>query len=214
MAYWCCARTELRSENKARHFLELNGYSSYVPLVRSQRIRRGRRSEKIEPLFPSYIFISIQDGRWWTARWCVGVLAVIMSGDQPAHVPDRVLDEIRRREVHGAVELPEAPGLRAGDRVRVTRGPLVGLGGLYAGQAPHERVAVLLTLLGGQTRVVLPRGDIEGDWLGSPGDGQPSLLVRHQSSARSQLGLLPNRHPPDARSRAGAAKTTRCGTPT
>jgi hypothetical protein len=58
MAYWCCARAEFRGEDKARHFLGLNGYGSYVPLVRSQRIRRGRRSEKIEPLFPSYIFIA------------------------------------------------------------------------------------------------------------------------------------------------------------
>jgi transcriptional antiterminator RfaH len=121
MAYWCCARTELRGEDKARHFLRLNGYDSHVPLVCSQPIRRGRRIEKIGPLFPSYIFVAIQDGRWWNARWCVGVLAVIMSGDQPAQVPDRVLDEIRRREVRGAVELPQSPGLRAGERVRVTR---------------------------------------------------------------------------------------------
>jgi transcriptional antiterminator RfaH len=161
MAYWCCARTELRGGDKARHFLRLNGYGSYVPLVRSPRIRRGRRIEKIEPLFPSYIFVAIQDGRWWNARWCVGVLAMIMSGDQPAHVPDRVLDEIRRREVRGAVELPKAPGMKVGARVRVSGGPFQGQLGLYAGMKPHERVEVLLALLGGQQRVTLPRSSIE-----------------------------------------------------
>jgi transcriptional antiterminator RfaH len=161
MDYWCCARTELRGEDKARHFLRLNGYASYVPLVRLQRIRRGRPGEKIEPLFPSYIFIAIQDGRWWNARWCVGVLAVIMSGDQPAPVADRVLDEIRHREIRGAVELPQAPGLHAGDRVKVTRGVLTGHFGLYAGMRPHERVEVLLGLLGSQQRVILPRASIE-----------------------------------------------------
>jgi transcriptional antiterminator RfaH len=143
MAYWCCARTELRGENKARHFLELNGYGSYIPLVRSQRIRRGRRSEKIEPLFPSYIFVAIQDGRWWSARWCVGILSVIMSGDQPAHVADSIVDEIRRREVRGAVELPRSRGLRAGDRVRILSGPFRDRFAIYADMSGLERVCVL-----------------------------------------------------------------------
>jgi transcriptional antiterminator RfaH len=161
MTYWACARTELRGEDKARHFLRLSGYRSYVPLVRAQRIRHGRRSEKIDPLFPSYIFIAIQDGQWWNARWCVGVLAVIMSGDQPAHVPSHVLDEIRCREVRGAVELPKASDMQVGERVRVLGGPLAGHLGLYAGMKPHARVEVLLALLGGQQRAILPRGGIE-----------------------------------------------------
>jgi hypothetical protein len=45
--------------------------------------------------------------------------------------------------------------------VRVTHGPLAGQLGLYAGQRAHERVLVLLTLLGGQQRAELARGDIE-----------------------------------------------------
>jgi transcription antitermination factor NusG len=59
------------------------------------------------------------------------------------------------------IELPRPRGLHVGDPVRVLRGPFVGKLGLYAGQAPHERVAVLLALLGGQQRVTLPKGDIE-----------------------------------------------------
>jgi len=161
MGYWCCARTELRGEDKARHFLETQWLCSYVPLVRSQRVRHGRRSEKIEPLFPSYIFISIQDGRWWSARWCVGVLAVIMSGDQPTRVCDSIVDEIRQREVRGAVELPEAPGMTPGDRVRVLAWPFQGRLGLFAGMKPHARVEVLLAWLGGERRVTLPRSSIE-----------------------------------------------------
>jgi hypothetical protein len=43
----------------------------------------------------------------------------------------------------------------------VVRGPFQSLVGLYAGQAPRERVAVLLSVLGGQARVVLPKGDVE-----------------------------------------------------
>jgi transcription antitermination factor NusG len=88
------------------------------------------------------------------------VAAILMGGESPAHVPDSTLDAIRQREKNGAVELPREP-FKIGDSVRVRAGPLEGHRGFYAGQAPHERVAVLLALLGGQRRVVLSKHDIE-----------------------------------------------------
>jgi transcriptional antiterminator RfaH len=158
--YWACARLELRREAVAQHFLRLAGYEVYSPRVCEQRLRRNRRVEVVSPLFPAYGFVAIIQG-WHSARWSIGVAGIIMDGVQPAKVPDSVIADIRNRERKGAIELPKPPGMKVGDRVRVLGGPLVGFAGLYAGQAPHERVAVLLTVLGGQRRVVLPKGDIE-----------------------------------------------------
>jgi hypothetical protein len=45
--------------------------------------------------------------------------------------------------------------------VRVLHGPFANRVGLYAGMKPRERVAVLLTLLGGSRRVELADGDVE-----------------------------------------------------
>jgi hypothetical protein len=47
--------------------------------------------------------------------------------------------------------------------VRITKGLLCGLSGLYAGQRGHERVAVLLSALG---RVELAKGDVEAVFVG------------------------------------------------
>ena len=112
------------------------------------------------PLFPAYAFIVIER-QWHSARWSIGVTALIMDGVAPAKVPDQVIDEIRTREVRGAVELPQAPGMQVGDRVRVLGGPFAGLTGLYAGMKPHARVEVLLALFGSRRNVTLPRGGIE-----------------------------------------------------
>jgi transcriptional antiterminator RfaH len=160
MTYWTVARLEPRREAVAQHFLKLAGYEVYIPYVREQRLRRSRRVEVVSPLFPAYGFIVIER-QWHNARWSIGVSAIIMDGAAPAKVPDSVIAEIRNRERNGAVELPQPRGLKPGDRVRVLGGPLVGLAGLYAGQAPHERVAVLLAVLGGPRRVVLPKSDVE-----------------------------------------------------
>jgi transcriptional antiterminator RfaH len=85
----------------------------------------------------------------------------VLDGDRPAKVPDKVIADLKGRERNGLVELPAPPaGLQRGDRVLVKRGPFADRLGLYAGQAPHERVAVLLTWLGSQRRIELPARDI------------------------------------------------------
>ena len=86
---------------------------------------------------------------------------MIMHGTGPAHIPDSVIAGIRERERNGLVELPSAPGMRRGDRVRITVGPFKGHLALYAGMRPRERVEVLLALLGSQQRVTLPHADVE-----------------------------------------------------
>jgi hypothetical protein len=66
---------------------------------------------------------------------------------------------IRSREREGAIELP--PKVRPGDRVRVLRGPFRDHIAIYAGMTGRDRVAVLLRLLGGERRILLPRCDID-----------------------------------------------------
>ena len=158
---WIVARTEPAREQTARRFLELAKFSVYIPWVRERPTKGGRRIERLRPLFPAYCFITLQNGRWWDARWCVGVSAVIMAGDGPAQLGNHIIDELRARERGGAVELPRREKFKVGDRVKVLQGPFANHFGLYAGQRPHERVLVLLALLGGQQRVELAQDGIE-----------------------------------------------------
>jgi transcription antitermination factor NusG len=67
----------------------------------------------------------------------------------------------RRRERNGLVELPRPRGLAPGMRVQVISGPLRDQIGLLGALRPHERVLVLLQLLGGERPVELARGAIE-----------------------------------------------------
>jgi transcriptional antiterminator RfaH len=158
--YWACARLQPRREQLALHCLALAGYTTYFPQLREHRVSRGHKIEVRPALFPGYCFVAIEL-QWHTARWAPGVVALIMNGSAPACVPDHVIAEIRGRERNGLIELPKPPGLRAGDRVRITQGPFTAHLGLFKGMKPRERVEVLLTLLGSQQRVLLPRGAVE-----------------------------------------------------
>jgi transcriptional antiterminator RfaH len=148
-----------RREQLALHCLSLHGFETYLPRLRDRRVRFGRKIELRPPLFPGYVFLAIQL-QWHAARWAPGVIGLIMADGAPARVPDRVIDEIRAREVDGAVDLPW-DGPRCGDRVRILRGPFNGHLAVFADMRPRERVEILLRLLGGQQRVTLARKDIE-----------------------------------------------------
>jgi transcription antitermination factor NusG len=76
-------------------------------------------------------------------------------------VADDIIDDVHKRERNGLIELPKAPKLRMGDRVRVLHGPFASQLALFAGMRPHERVLVLLSLLGGQQRVELAQDNVE-----------------------------------------------------
>ena len=160
MGYWACARLEPHKERLALHCLGLAGFETYFPRLRERRISHGRKIEVRPPLFPGYAFFVIE-AQWHAARWSVGVLGLIMDGIKPARVADQIIDDLRKRERNGLIELPKRSGPKPGDPVRILAGPFAGHLGLYAGMRPHERVLVLLGVLGGQQRVELARDAVE-----------------------------------------------------
>jgi len=159
VAYWACAQVEPRQEQAAQHFLGLNGFEIYCPRLRAVRRSHGRRIETRPCLFPSYVFVAIVAG-WWSARWCPHVVRLILNGVTPAVVSDQIIDDLRRRECNGLIELPKRPPLKAGDQVRILQGPFAGHLAIFADMKPHQRVEILLQL-GGEQRVTLAKKDIE-----------------------------------------------------
>jgi transcription antitermination factor NusG len=144
MSYWTAAQLQPRRERLALHMLVQESFTVYAPKLRERRTIRGRRADSEAPLFPGYAFVLIRL-QWHAARWCPGVVRLVMDGLQPARVPDAVIEEIRGRERNVAVELPKR-------RLDLA---------IYAGMSGSERVAVLLQILGGQQRATLAQRDVE-----------------------------------------------------
>jgi transcriptional antiterminator RfaH len=154
MSYWACAQLETHRERLALHCLGLRGFEVYLPRIRLKRVTR--RTPTTAALFPGYCFVAIEL-QWHAARWSPGITRLVLDGDRPAKVPDKVIAELKGRERGGLVELPADPGFRRGDRVRIVRGPLLGLEGLIEGLRPQQRVEILLAALG---RVELAKIDV------------------------------------------------------
>src|SRR5262245_41954687 len=161
MSFWAAAQLESHRERLALHFLGLNGFITYAPRIRAQRMTPAPRGGSSARLFPGYAFVWIEL-QWHAARWAPGVIRLVCSGGaEPAKVPVSAIDDLKARERDGYVVLPKVRGLERGDKVRVTHGPLDGSLAIFDGMRPRERVAILLTMLGsGQRRVELARSAI------------------------------------------------------
>jgi transcription antitermination factor NusG len=133
------------------------GFETYLPRIKV----RTDGIVRIRPLFASYCFVRVSIERWSPVAFTPGVIRVLMNGEHPAALNDKIIDAIRRREKKGFVQLPRGPQI--GEQVRVVGGQFAGHIGLYAGQTPHERERVLLELLGRSVRVELAQADrVEG----------------------------------------------------
>ena len=157
MPFWTAAQLTPNRTALALHFLQQAGYETYDPLTRLERVHRGRRVNVLHQLFPGYAFVYIID-RWYSAAWAPGVVRLIKDGERPAVVPDRVISELRKRERNGVIHIPRG-GFAIGEKVKVVAGPFAGRSAIFAGQSAHERVIVLLMLLG-VSRVELQRSAI------------------------------------------------------
>jgi transcriptional antiterminator RfaH len=168
MSFWAAAQVKGQSDQVALHYLHLFGYETYAPRLLDRRVRHGRKVVKTPLFFPGYLFVLIEL-QWSRAMAAPGVVRLVMAGAVPAAVPEEVVSALRAQERNGLIELPPSPPrFRRGDRVRVTQGPLRGLTGMFSGLGPRDRIAVLLSMMGGRRKIDLP-----GDYV------EPCGLIRH-----------------------------------
>ena len=163
--YWSCCQLQPNRHRLALHLLAQAGYETYAPVIANDRLVRGRIvNTGPQLLFGRYIFVWIV-AQWHAINSTPGVARLVSDGSSPAVVPERIISELRAREDEmGLIQLPQRPapaGLHHGDAVRVVDGVFFGLTGLYVGQAPHERIKVLLTWLGAEREMELPAANVE-----------------------------------------------------
>ena len=163
MSFWAVARTPSNRELFASAKLASAGYETLAPQA---KLAEGGR-DRVCALFPGYLFVRIVDG-WHDARWCPGVLGLIMAGEQPAKCPDFEVMKIfeATNTKTGLVRLPKNPSIPPrtwiayGATVKILTGSFRGLHAIYQGTSPRERELVLLDLLGRQVRTELAVGDL------------------------------------------------------
>jgi transcriptional antiterminator RfaH len=150
-------QTQVNCESKAAQNLQRQGFDIYLP----RYLKRRRHARKVDftakPLFPRYLFVAIDMAtqRWRSIQSTFGVSRLVCNGDAPAPVPEGVVPALKGRENKGFIRMDVRPAFTSGDKVRVLAGAFMDNAGLFDGVADHQRVSILLDMLGRKVRVLL-----------------------------------------------------------
>jgi transcriptional antiterminator RfaH len=151
---WYVVQSKPGQAEKAAQELQNQGFEIFLPLIKAEKLKRGKRIEQEEPLFPGYLFIELSEvaSNWRPIRSTRGVARIITFGNKPAVVPDDVVEQLRDSLKHRA----EMHSLEPNQPVRITEGPFANLNAVFAEFDGEKRAFLLLEMLGQWQKISLP----------------------------------------------------------
>jgi transcriptional antiterminator RfaH len=159
MKAWYAVYTQPRHEERGRDHLARQGFEVFLPRFLKRRSHARRVTMVPMPLFPRYLFVSFDmaDATWRVIRSTRGVIDLVRNGLEPLQVPQRVVDEIQRRQdADGFVVLANHLDLKRGMKIRVDTGAFAATEAIFEARRDDERVIALMTLLGREVVINVP----------------------------------------------------------
>jgi transcription antitermination factor NusG len=144
---WYAIHTRYQNEQAVAKSLLNKGFSVFLPTYNSLHRWSDRKKLVTLPLFPGYLFLADDIGRWIQILSTPGVNSIIKIGNVPAEIPDDEIVAIRR-VVESALCVEPHPYLSSGDLVRIKSGPLEGLEGIVSRKKDALRLVLSIRILG------------------------------------------------------------------
>lgn len=134
---------------RAQEHLERQEVNCLTPMIKIEKIVRGKRTAVDEPLFPNYMFVKFDPEtiHTTTINSTRGVSHFVRFGSLPATVPGDVIEQLISHTPENITD-PDTP--YAGDRVVITEGAFEGLEAIFSEPDGEARSMLLLNLLNKQ----------------------------------------------------------------
>ena len=161
---WFCLHTRPQKEDPvARYCRETLGLESYFPRIRMRKTIRRVKRVVTRPLFPRYLFCRLDPATSFRAvRYAPDVVNIVSFGEDPTIVDDGIIADLKAWAGEAVDVITIKPGLKIGDQVQITDGPMRGLQAvILEARTDHERVIVLLSILACGARLVIDRAQLE-----------------------------------------------------
>ena len=158
-ASWYALYTAPRHEKRLAQQMQQRSITCFLPLYRSVRRWKDRRKALDLVLFPGYVFVRIAPQSRLQVLQLPGAVRIVTFNGQPAPLPEHEIEGLRSRlSSRGKIE--PHPYLRAGRRVRVQRGPMVGLEGVVLRRKDCCRVVFSIDLIKRSVAVEVDEADL------------------------------------------------------
>jgi transcriptional antiterminator RfaH len=160
---WYCVHARPGKEQTAeRYCREVLGLETYYPRLKEMRTIRRVRRLVVRSLFPRYLFCRIQCQRNYRAvQYAPPVADLVRFGRRPAVVDPAVIAELKTWADPCVDVQALGPRFQPGEAVELNDGPLRGIQAVFLQDlADGERVAILLSTLQCQARLIVNRSEL------------------------------------------------------
>jgi transcriptional antiterminator RfaH len=162
MSKWYVVLTKPKQETRAEEHLRAQGGEVFLPQITLEKMRKGKRVNVIESLFPGYLFVNVEGcehliGRIRSTR---GVRQLLRFGIEPIELRQYLIDDLRHRcgdlNQHGeGFEDSRQRVLKEGQVVEITSGPFKDYQAIFKQFDGEQRAIILLNLLSQQQELLV-----------------------------------------------------------
>ena len=156
-AGWYVIYTKPRHEKKVYTRLTENQITSFLPTKKSLRVWHDRKKIVDEPLFPSYVFIYLNNLQcYYEGMDAEGALYYVRTGKEIAMVNESIVNNIRLVSHQGnEVEICDNR-FEPGRRLVISQGPLTGLSCEVVESSGKSKLLVRVEILQRNILIKLP----------------------------------------------------------
>lgn len=150
---WYVVRAKPRQEQRALANLRNQQLEAFMPECTVTKIRRGKRTQVVEPMFPGYVFVELDQyaSMYHKVKHTFGVAKILTFGEQPAIVPDGLIKELRQITASNTQQVSENTP-QIGALMEISEGPFKGLLGRIIELDGDSRCILLLDWLQKEVR--------------------------------------------------------------
>lgn len=151
---WYALQHKPAQGDRALTHLQNQDIACFYPKITVETIRAGKRTKKLEPLFPGYLFVNLEqtDPMWAKLRSTRGVLRIVGFANKPAPISDDVIQHIKA----SLESVAEQGGIKPGQAVQLSEGPFEGINAIFQAYDGEARAIVLINFMQKQQRVKVP----------------------------------------------------------
>lgn len=163
MKRWYVLYCKRGDQERAALHLDNQGVECYYPKVKVEKIIRGKQQVKLEPLFPSYMFVYFDfevGPTFTTIRSTRGVADFVRQGAYPQEVQAELVASLKQLEnLNDEPQSSELP--KQGQSVTIKSGQFAGVEAIYQEPDGEMRSIMLVKMLNQMVAVKVDNSDLE-----------------------------------------------------
>mgnify|MGYP000156251047 FL=1 len=151
---WYALQHKPAQGDRALQHLQNQDIACFYPKITVEKIKAGKRTKTLEPLFPGYLFVNLDqtDPMWAKLRSTRGVLRIVGFANKPAAISDDVIWHIKK----SLDSVAQQGGIKSGQAVQLNEGPFEGINAIFQAYDGEARAIVLINFMQKQQRVKVP----------------------------------------------------------